>query len=130
MKKVVQLHPRRVFTSGAAGAWLIIYLPESTFGMIGGATAALIECTTYAVSGATARLKAQVWQGAKADVRPSAMNGGMQIGNDMSIATTGVTNLSLSPPFHGRIEVLVGTASTDSAVTTVEAEVNVTLIFE
>ena len=129
MKKSIQLHPRRIFNSGANGAFLPLTIPESLLSGIGGANTVIVELTVYASSGATARLKAQVWQGTKSDIRPSAPNGGVQIGSDTIIAS-GLTNIIISAPFHRLVEVVVGGSSSDSGISWIEAEVNLTLSFD
>lgn len=130
MKKKVEVYLRRTYNSGPGGTFGAVAMPEQLLPLLGSATSALVEITVYAVSGANAQFRVQVWQGTKTDIRPSFINGGLQIGTDTVPAAVGVSNITVAAPFHNLLEIVAGADSSDANITWVEAGVNVTLSFD
>ncbi len=130
MKKRVQAYPRKIYNSGAGGTFGAVAMAESLLPLLGSATSAIVETTVYALSGGNAQFRTQLWHGTKTEIRPSFTNGGLQIGADAAISAIGVTNVTVSPPFHGLLEIVAGGDSSDANQSWAEAEVNVTLSFE
>ena len=136
MKKVVTVFPRDKYhcIAGAAGAQTTL-MEEKLMAMIGSADALRVEITTYSCSGSTVRIAVSLFEGAKAEVRPSmnVFSGIALVDVPASPAApvAGVVETQVSSPFAGILDMVLKVWDTTGTPIAgwVEAEVRVTLFF-
>ena len=132
MKKVVVAFPRARYCSDGSGASQNYALDEKLIPILGGADEMRWEVATYATSGANARLQVTVSAGTKSTSRPSInMYSGVVLTSfPPGAPVLGVDETQISGPFAGLVDAaLRAWDNAGTALTWVEAEVNVTLYY-
>lgn len=139
MKKVVTVFPRDRYCSDSTGNAQPIQMKDKLLEIIGSADDTRWELTTYATSGAIARILVTVTEGTKADVRPSTnIFAGVPLtffpsGSPTPAPTIGVVETQVNGPFAGILDVVIKVFDVTVPPATavwVDAELRVTQFFK